>query len=262
MTRDNFTTAVALGGFAGGTFCTGLALSALHLNPLEVNISSYSEMIASLLGAIVGGGVSLAGTYYFNRSDARRRDEARAYNLLHTASSMYSDMANITGHIERELEANREHLDTGAPVWTAIRPDTTVRQSRQFVPEDLALLFSMKEFGCHGDLVELEMFRNSLCDGWVTFCTLRRELKTVMNVQQIEDGLVSSTVDLSKNPEASLRILEIDSLLHGIIFNSPEFLEAGRKAVSGLGPCFRRYFRDPNFPSIEIKKTSAAKPPA
>ncbi|KXG87121.1 hypothetical protein ATO67_20420 [Agrobacterium bohemicum] len=118
----------------------------------------------------------------------------------------------------------------------------------------MALLFSIKEFSVHEKIVQLEMYRDSMCQAWDTFSDARRELRSVMNVDSIDGGLVSSTVDLKKNPEARLRILEIDSLIRSILENAPHFLEVGRDAVGSLGPAFRKSFADPTFPSVEITK--------
>ncbi|WP_210176167.1 hypothetical protein, partial [Agrobacterium bohemicum] len=103
--------------------------SALHLNPISITtpVSDAVTFIATLMGAVVGGAISIAGTIYFNKAEQSKNNKARAYNLLQTASQMYSDMANIVGHIEREMESKRLDIESGAPIWTVDPPGLKTR---------------------------------------------------------------------------------------------------------------------------------------
>lgn len=247
--------AVAMAGFAGGTFCTGLVLSAVHLNPLTINLSAPSSDLttwgASLLGALVGGGLSISATMVFNRQQRKATEVGRAHNVLQVATVMRSQMLNTVGYIDQQLGAGHESIAEGAPKWAVVSPLAISHSDRRFEPDDLSIFIAAREFQLHTDLVTLEMNHQALQEAWVTFCATRRELRDFMNVRARDGKKITSEVDLEKNPQAYLRMMELETLLDSILKQAPQFLLHSQKVMAMIGPAFKRYFRDPKFPGAQ-----------
>lgn len=247
---EQFVVGVALAGFAGGTFCTGLAMSALHLNPVNIDITPSGELIASLLGALVGGAISIAATSWFNFSERRRREKSLAYSLMSQVAGMHSDLYNIKDYIDRSLEGR-----TVAPelVWTVVVPNAGTYSERMLDEGGMAILIEGREWKTHGDLIEMQMDHATATQAWNDYCSQRRELKKFMPISGPAAGnKFSSVLDHEKNPEAILRITELDTLITSLILGMPGRITRSNQTVAGLNKANKRYFRDKKFPAIDI----------
>ncbi|HEV7247930.1 MAG TPA: hypothetical protein VGN93_13180 [Shinella sp.] len=248
---DRFVMGAALAGLASGTFCTGLALSALHLNPVQISVASYSEVIASLLGAVVGGALSIAGTYAFQTAERRRADMGAAYVLLAEAATMETEVLNLVGYLEHAI---KPHADAGVSpedYWKFITPHASTYPHREFSPGGLAVLVSEGEFDLHADLIRLESIHRDMFDAWRMYFQIRRDLGGILPISAIKGVTFTSTLEPAKTAEAAVRIAELQTLLPSIIAAAPDRAAFCMKAVSKIGPAFKKLFRAKKFPTIE-----------
>lgn len=235
-----------MGAFAGGTFCTGLVLSSLHLNPIQIDAGGSSELIASLVGAIVGGAVSIIGTYVFNSQERRRNELSQAHRLLLTISLIASDIHNIVRYVEKQVQ-------DGWPIdlWTKIVPNAGSFQQRVLESSDLSLLIVAKEFSLLSDLHELEMLHSSIGEGWNAYCISRRDLINYMPVDSMTGARSTAELNNKDHPQAMLRIVEIDTLLKNTLKLAYENDESILPRVS---KAMKTIFGESNFPTAVIVK--------
>lgn len=249
---DGYAVPLMMAGFAGGTFCTGLALSALRLNPIQINISSSSELVASLVGALVGGGISIAATVHFNRSERLRREKSAAYLLLTQASTMLTDLLNIDDYIKSCLSDHPE-LNPDE-YWTVIVPNVGTYRQLSFNQEGMALLIGWSNFDLHSDLVRLEIIYNTTAEAWNLFVTLRRDLAKLIPVNAASGDLLQSNISIQENPEAIIRIIELRSLILSLVELIPERIAHARTTTTKIGPNFKEYFRESKFPTLTVEQ--------
>jgi hypothetical protein len=253
---EKFLWAVAMAGMAAGTFFTGLALSALHISPIKVELSAPATdmvtLVASLLGAIVGGGVSIAGTFLFQRHERYLADRARAFSILTKASSMYSEMANIWDHISQCVIESRHDIGRGAPLWTVLMPQSWTYVPKAFEATEVSVLMEKGLFDLHADITRLEMNHATICQGWSNYTALRRDIRGLMPVEEVEGSKITSEIDPRKNPEAAIRVVEMTALIDSLVQLTPRLLEETKVIAESLGPAFRQILKDPKFPKIKL----------
>ncbi|MEQ1405634.1 hypothetical protein ABK249_11885 [Neorhizobium sp. Rsf11] len=243
-----------MAGFAGGTFCTGLALSSLHLSPISIStpVSDAVTMGASLAGAIVGGILSFAGTYFFQSYANRLRQKELAYTLLTQVAAMRSEIINLVLHIRECERNNADVLLSSADYWKAVTPRAGNIPLRTLSEGALGVLIAHQEFELHSELALLEVHHNSLAEGWNEYCKTRRELGALMPVDKNKGTSLFSNLDTTKHPEAFIRILEANSLIISMLKLAPDRLLRAEKVAGKVGPAFKRIFKDDSFPGVVV----------
>ncbi|CDZ60470.1 Hypothetical protein NGAL_HAMBI2605_10400 [Neorhizobium galegae bv. orientalis] len=255
---DKFIMGAAMAGFAGGTFCTGLALSALKLNPISIStpVSDVVTLAASLIGAVVGGALSIAGTYAFQRAENRRRQREMAYTLLAQVAAMRAEIANLAEYIRDCERRNSDLLRTSDDYWKAIVPRAGDIPLRTLNEGAMGVLIAHQEFKLYSEVILLETHHNSLAEGWNEYCRTRRQLGALMPVEDQAGSALYSDLDRTKHPEAFIRILEANSLIISMLKLMPDRLDRSARTASKIGPAFVRIFNDRTFPTVGLSPIS------
>lgn len=256
--REHFLWAVALGGFSSGTFCTGLALSALHLNPLTITtpVSDAMTFASTLLGAIVGGGISIGGTYWFQQRERALRRRSQALRLLLISSSMVTDMMNIRGDIVSSLDDNCWPVQP----WTKVLPRPGAFALKSFEISELEVLIDAKEYKLVADMEILSRLSQSVCSSWNLYCEERRALAEIMPINMMTGNETISTLDNVENSAALLKIRELDTLIKSLLVFTGREIEPSKRTVEQLGEACRQIFSDPAFPKTTYDERSVGEP--
>lgn len=246
--------AIALAGFAGGTFCTGLALSALHLNPIAIStpVSDAVTFVSALLGAAVGGAISIGGTFWFQQKERALRRRSQALRLLLISSSMVTDMMNIRGDIVSSLDEKCWPVEP----WTKVLPRPGAYALQSIDISELEVLIDAREYRLVADLEILSRLSQSVCSSWNLYCQERRALAEFMPVQSMTGAETTSTLNSSENSIALLKIRELDSLVKSLLVFTGKEIEPSKNTVARLGDAFKRIFKDPTFPKTAYDERS------
>lgn len=252
--KETFLWAVALCGFAGGTFCTGLVLSALHLNPLTITtpVSDAMTFVSTLLGAIVGGAISIGGTFWFQQRERALKRRSQALRLLLISSSMVTDMMNIRGDVVSSLDNNCWPVQP----WTKVLPRPGAFALQSFDISELEVLIDAKEYKLVADLEILSRLSQSVSSSWNLYCQERRALAEIMPVHAMTGNETMSSLDNIENSAALLKIRELDTLIKSLLVITGKEISPSKETVEQLGDAFRRIFKDPVFPKTTYDKRS------
>lgn len=170
------------------------------------SIFSETEFIATVVGTLVGGGI----TYGMQRSaaneESRRLEQDRlearqalGRSLLIKTLRIHSNLGNLKQYLEGCFEEARKDGFKGRP-WQIVRPLASLPSPVDYTTDELSLLLQLHETDLFNRLSELDAIHNNFIGNFSTFNSLKFSLNDAL------PGVVSSekTVDSPISKEQAL----------------------------------------------------------
>lgn len=237
----------------GGYFAFGTAIGAgialvglLWLDYFHSGISLTSELWAAMIGALIGGGISLAGQMLQNEHQRNEAEIDRNLSQLAIARSLFLTILEILGaikpvrkHIERAL-ANAAAL---AEKYLAVAVmDVAGGISVPRVPTEAKVLLMSSKFNDLFNLInQQDIYAQNLLDAFQINQIRRRELLALMDVEEITSGRRFSPLN-GKETEVYARNAVLESDYRHLIIefakledNLAECLKRATKLIKTLG---------------------------
>lgn len=243
---------LVLAGLAGGTFLTGLALSALHLSPLSITVAPSDAVTASatVVGALVGGGLSIAGTIIIEKRRERQQARSNGLRLLAKLGKITSTLFNLQADLAQIRPGAR--LRGGVQRWQLVGPQVGNYSPVHISFEEISALIDGRS-ELQGDLIDLEQHHNAICEGWTTYCIARRALIDIMPLHGVTaDGGFVSHLHPDQHPQAVMRIHELETLIESIVARVEVWTPKSESTCDAVGQFLKKHFNDPKFPLIRI----------
>jgi hypothetical protein len=198
------------------------AISEIGLEKVSKDILGLpSEFWAAIAGAVVGGIVSGAISYWLQRKSfnetKRQRNEDRADKNTALASSLLLDMSSIVSNLYRIWETlnsakkdiDREKIEP----WQRFQPLANIPERINFSKDDLALLMSLRDDKVLNELLGFDRIHNSTIDIMNLLSRRRQELIDRLPAPNYFEGLKGSGVIPPQVRAAFMpRMLEVNSL--------------------------------------------------
>ncbi|HEX8166548.1 MAG TPA: hypothetical protein VF601_12265 [Beijerinckiaceae bacterium] len=203
-------------------------------------VSGETELWAALLGAVIGGGISLwaakIGLREARKQRAEDRDErqkALANSMIFKLRRIYSTLANMNENLER---AEKKEAELKCDPWQTFKPIINVPGPIYFTSDEMALLLSLKDNDLFNEIAELDEAHNALLEALKEAGNHRRSLTDQLKSLAVGIEGDAVTGEMSEKQMRTLRptMLEVDSLIIDVRINIRKDTERSGRALEQL----------------------------
>jgi hypothetical protein len=180
-----------------------------------LQVFQSKEMIAALLGALIGGTVTLTATIMANRhnrllahqaresADAERRLGA-AWRVLHTFRKITAQINGLYNYQQQQLAAPGAILSP----WRVILSIVVPGLDQAFMADDLSIFFKLQQSSVLNNIVDIEEGLRGLRVEFEVYSRLRDELSIQYANQLVQDVSDEGLVALDPRFEALIAMAQ------------------------------------------------------
>jgi hypothetical protein len=215
----------------------------------DVNVPSIlyeKEFLSALAGAIVGGGIALAGQVVTIRSankqrreDRRLTQEALANALLFKLIKIVNNLRAVKRVIDSQVEdAQRRGLSGES--WQFVRPFANVPPHINFAPEEMGMLLGLKDDKVFNAVAPIDAIHNSTLDLANFFSESRTALTRRLEAEHVDGDHFSGVMTLAQKQRLQPQIFEVGQLLEELRARLEKDYDEAEAALDRLHELFRK----------------------
>lgn len=210
------------------------------------SLSHEAEFWSAIVGAIVGGAIALLAQLVALRAAKNQRNEDRlsiqralAYSLLFKMVRIHGNLYGIHHHIEACYEKAKESREQGNP-WQFYVPLANPPESVVFSPDEMGMLFSLKDDEVFNSVLDLDVAHNSLVKVVELITSSRRELTRSLKVSSVDGVKLAGVFNDQELLALRPQMIEVDSLIESARTQATTDYKASLEAVEKLNSSLRK----------------------
>lgn len=179
-----------------------------------------NEFWAAILGAIVGGLISLGIQLLAFREAAKQRQQeaddrrkALAHSLLFKMIRIHSNLHHLATHIQRsKIEGAQVGL---TQPWQYVRPLANWPDTVHWTPEEMSLLLSLKEDDLFNSIVSMDVIHNSTLELFKTHREVHADVAAHLPGDVVE-GVAQSALSPEQAKVVKPKVAGLNFLVEGM----------------------------------------------
>ena len=186
-----------------------------------LSIFAQTEFLSAVVGAVVGGLIAAAVTYFsqnriFKEEEERRNQSIREHNKV-LARSLFLKVSRIYSNIyqfHRSIEEHFERVDESRHNHPSmfVMPIGNMPDKVHISTEELSLLLEYADDDLFNSIVSIDSVHNSAIGGMNNFIEMRKETNSVLDPFLGEGGAIDME-RIAQIPEVIGRIQALDRFI-------------------------------------------------
>ena len=184
-------------------------------------IDFESNFWAAVIGAVVGGAISLILQLVANRNSRKERIEAKQEadrSLAYSLSFKIVKIVNRLGNINKHVDECKKLVEgeKGEPLaWTFLLPILNMPDEIHLNADEMALLFSTKNDDLFNSVLNIEPIYNSILPVWTEYKGMRERFSAYAEQKIVSTGVSEARFDVSG--QGGIMLFEVNSLAENLI---------------------------------------------
>ncbi|MBB2822441.1 UNVERIFIED_ORG: hypothetical protein GGD59_005730 [Rhizobium esperanzae] len=200
-----------------------------------------NEFWAAIIGAVVGGAVTLIAQRQEQKASRQERAEDRqleakgqAHSLLFKVISIHASFAHIKAHVDERLEFGKN--EKAELVSSILVPIANPPSPIDFAPSEMAMLLSLKNDDVFNALASLDKIHNSIIPAW-TMYDAKRSAIAVQGENHTFDGSDGrGQFDVRRGSHLEAMIFEVEAIAKELVRRAQEDFVEANHALRKLVP--------------------------
>jgi hypothetical protein len=204
-----------------------------------------TEFWSAIVGAIVGGGISLLAQAIALRAgrkqrfdDYKRIDQALGHSLLFKLMRIHSNFFGVHRHIEECFERARQSGEKYEP-WQIYLPLANLADSVHFSSDEMGMLLGQKDDDVFNRVMSIDVVHNSLMDAFKVLNADRRSLASLLRPDNATGNVLSGVFTREEMLRLRPKMIEVNTLIEAVRAQAIEELKKSQQALNGLNELLR-----------------------
>lgn len=200
-----------------------------------------SEFWAAIIGAVVGGLITLIAQRQEQKASRQERAEDRkieakgqAYSLLFKVISIHASFAHIKAHVDERLEFGKSVKTE--QVFAILLPIVNPPSPIDFVPSEMAMLLSLKDDDVFNALASLDKIHNSIIPAWTMYEARRSSIAAQGEDHTFDVSDGKGQFDVRRGSHLEAMMFEVEAVAKELVRRAQQDFAEANNALSKLVP--------------------------
>lgn len=226
-------------------------------NLLEIISGLGSEFWAAIIGAIIGGIITICAQYIFERINRNRTNLFLGQSVFFKLLKITSHTQHLRNHIEESFQ--KSPIDMHKQPFSVVRPLTSLPNKVEFTAEELSLVASMNDNDVLNRVLECADIFNSLVDGFQVYSDMRMDFQN-STPAEMEGELGNSSFSAEQMKIIAPKMAMMNDLITTLRNRANRDFQEFSEDLKIIQKCFQRKINLKHSFEIEdrLKKTNEA----
>ncbi|ASS56407.1 hypothetical protein GUK36_09245 [Rhizobium leguminosarum] len=198
-----------------------------------------SEFWAAIIGAVVGGLITLIAQRQEQKASRQERAEDRmleakgqAYSLLFKVISIHASFGHIKAHVDERLEVGKNEKNNH--VSAILLPLANPPYPIDFAPSEMAMLLSLKDDEVFNALASLDKIHNSIIPVWTMYEAKRSTIAQQGENHTFDGSDGKGQFDVRRGSHLEAMMFEVEGVAKELVRRAQQDFAEANDALSKL----------------------------